>query len=129
MCMVYLHPKFEQKRRWNILFHAIEGRHDRNLGKACQKDSFTRSLVPTRKHEVKETNAQLNIAAFSQYKGVIPDWKSRYTRDWSGGSSSSGGVTFSVQCCRYVRDRPRVDETYWQLTCSHEAWMFRVNWL
>lgn len=99
--VVYLYPTFEQKRRWNTVSDTIEGRDE---SKAGQNGSFTRDFAATRKRELEESQAQLNLAAFSHYKGATPDWT--YTRDSSGGD----GVTIFVPDTGAAIDGP-----YWQV--------------
>jgi hypothetical protein len=99
--VVYLHPTFEQKRRWDIVSDAIEGRDESN---DSQNRPFPRGFAATRKRELEESQAQMNLAAFSHYKGTTPDWT--YTRDSSGGE----GVTIFVPDTGAAIDGP-----HWQV--------------
>lgn len=103
--VVYLHPTFEQKRRWDIVLDALEGRSANRIG---QNRSLHSGFGISRKRELEEGQAQMNLAAFSHRKGSLPDWE--YTRDLSGGN----GVTI------FVPDSgATIDGLAWQV--SHKA--------
>lgn len=98
--VVYLHPTFEQKKKWGTLLDSIEERNERN---DKQNHPFPRGFAATRKRDLEEGQAQMNLAAFSHYKGATPDWT--YTRDSSGGD----GVTIFVPDSGAAIDGP-----FWQ---------------
>lgn len=103
--VVYLHPTFEQKRRWSLVLDALEGTH---ANRVSQNRSFPRSSSAFGKRELEDGQAQLNLAAFSHRKGMFPNWE--YTRDSSGGN----GITIFVPDSGASIDGPA-----WQV--SHQA--------
>ncbi|KAH8771872.1 hypothetical protein F5883DRAFT_642539 [Diaporthe sp. PMI_573] len=111
--VVYLHPTFEQKRRWDIVSDAIEGRDESN---DSQNRPFPRGFAATRKRELEESQAQMNLAAFSHYKGTTPD--GTYTRDSSGGE----GVTIFVPDTGAAIDGP-----HWQEEMHNPEWYVVSN--
>lgn len=85
--VVYLHPTFEQNKRSSTVLGVLEGKNANRIG---QKRSFSSGFATSRKRELEESQAQMNLAAFSHHKGLDPDWE--YMRDSSGGN----GVTIFV---------------------------------
>lgn len=85
--VVYLHPTFEQKKRWSIVLDALEGTHANRISR---NQSFSMDSSASGKRELEDGQAQMNLAAFSHRKGMFPNWE--YTRDSSGGN----GVTIFV---------------------------------
>lgn len=85
--VVYLHPTFEQSKRSSTVLGVLEGKNANRIG---QKRSFSSGFATSRKRELEESQAQMNLAAFSHHRSSDQDWE--YTRDSSGGN----GVTIIV---------------------------------
>lgn len=100
---VYLHPTFEQTEIWAPLFDAMEERHTES---GSQRPASHEALTAYQKREFRESEASMNLAAFSHRKGMPPDYS--YKRDSSGGQ----GVTIFIPDSGAAIDGP-----LWQVSC------------
>ncbi|KAJ0116126.1 hypothetical protein J7T55_005072 [Diaporthe amygdali] len=110
---VYLHPTFEQMEMWAPLFDAMEERHTES---GSQRLASHEALTVYQKREFRESEASMNLAAFSHRKGMPPDFT--YKRDSSGGQ----GVTIFIPDSGAAIDGP-----LWQAEMHNPEWYVVSN--